>query len=238
MAEARTKRRKVWITRTEPGAARTADKVAALGFEPIVAPLLTIQPTGAALELQPFEALALTSSQVVAMLGPDVPREALVFAVGETTARAARAAGFTKVISADGDVKALSETILKARALAVVHAAAARTAGDLAGMLAQQGLSTRRVVVYRAEPVRALPEAVIQAWTTAALGALLVHSPRAARSAAALVRRAGLAPRDVMALGLSPACLQPLVRRGFAGQAAAAPTEAALMALLAGLWTN
>ncbi len=233
MAEARTERRKVWITRTEPGAARTAEKVAALGFEPIVAPLLTIQPTGAALDLQPSEALALTSSQAVAMLGSDVPRTALVFAVGDATAKAARAAGFTRVISADGDVNALSEAILKARPLAVLHPTAERTAGDLTGMLVGGGLPARRVVVYRTEPVPAMPEAAMAAWTAGDLAALLAHSPRAARIAAALTHRAGLATRGVLALGLSPACALPLARRGFTTRAAAAPREADLMALLA-----
>src|SRR5438093_1296853 len=37
-------RRKVWITRAEPGAAATAERVRALGFEPVVAPLLTLSP--------------------------------------------------------------------------------------------------------------------------------------------------------------------------------------------------
>ncbi len=233
MAEAQTKRRKVWITRTEPGAARTGEKVGALGFEPIVAPLLTIHPTGAALNLQPSEAMALTSSQAVAMLGPDVPRDALVFAVGDATAKAARAAGFSRVISADGDVNALSEAILRARPLAVLHPTAERTAGDLTGVLGREGLQARRVVVYRTEPVRTVPEAATAAWTAGDLAAILVHSPRAARIAAALTRRAGLASQGVLALGLSPACAQPLARRGFTVRAAITPTEAALMALLA-----
>ncbi|WP_392354638.1 hypothetical protein V8F63_04600 [Brevundimonas sp. LF-1] len=36
--------RRVWVTRAEPGAARTADRLTALGFEPVVVPLLTLAP--------------------------------------------------------------------------------------------------------------------------------------------------------------------------------------------------
>src|SRR5690606_4212312 len=35
---------RVWITRAQPGAARTADRLTALGLEPVIAPLLAIRP--------------------------------------------------------------------------------------------------------------------------------------------------------------------------------------------------
>ena len=45
--------RRVWVTRAEPGAARTADRLTALGFTPIVAPLLTLAPLPGALDAAP-----------------------------------------------------------------------------------------------------------------------------------------------------------------------------------------
>ena len=229
LAEPRT----IWVTRTEPGASRTAAGVEALGFQSLIAPLLTVSPTGAALALQPFEALALTSSQAIAHLGADVSRQVRVFAVGAATAKAARAAGFKDVISADGDVAALVELILKERPPAVVHAAAAQTAGDLVQRLAEADMSARRVVVYRAAPAEGLPEAVLQGFETRAIAAILIHSPRAGRIASALLADAGVDPRIAPVLGLSPACVGQLKRRGFVTAAAAEPTEAALLALLA-----
>ncbi|RZJ80353.1 MAG: uroporphyrinogen-III synthase, partial [Brevundimonas sp.] len=58
---------RIWVTRARPGADRTAQRLADLGYEAVVAPVLTIQPL-------PFEApapatiaaLALTSANGVA----------------------------------------------------------------------------------------------------------------------------------------------------------------------------
>ena len=49
---------RVWITRAKPGAARTAARLRDMGFEPIVAPLLTIENlTPPVPDLAPFAAL-------------------------------------------------------------------------------------------------------------------------------------------------------------------------------------
>ena len=40
---------RVWVARPEPGAARTGERLAALGHLPLVAPVLVVRPTGAAL---------------------------------------------------------------------------------------------------------------------------------------------------------------------------------------------
>ena len=183
MPEART----VWITRAAPAADRTAERVAALGWRPLVAPLLVVRPVKAALTLDPGEALAFTSSQALHHLDPTTPRGAMVFAVGDATAEAARAAGFTDVRSAAGDVEALATLILKARPAAVLHPAAARTAGDLVRRLSEAGLPARRVTVYRAEACTAPPAAAMEALSAGALAAVLIHSPRAGQIAAELI---------------------------------------------------
>ena len=46
---------RVWITRAQPGAARTAARLTALGFEPVVAPLLAIRRVALDLEDRPVE---------------------------------------------------------------------------------------------------------------------------------------------------------------------------------------
>jgi uroporphyrinogen-III synthase len=228
--------RTVWITRAEPGASATAARVRALGFDPLVAPLLAIRSKAASLNLEPFEALAFTSSQALLHLPPDLPRDRRVFAVGDATAEAARRAGFTDVLSAAGDVDALAALILNESPLAVAHPSADRTAGDLVRQLTDAGLPARRVTVYRAEPCKTLPPMVAQAVYSRALAAVLIHSPRGGQIAAALIAREKLAMEDVEVLGLSPACLKPLARTGFRRiRPAAAPREADLLTLLADL---
>ncbi|PRB40785.1 uroporphyrinogen-III synthase, partial [Brevundimonas sp. MYb33] len=62
--------RRVWITRAQPGTARTAARLTALGYEPVVAPLLTIRAMPEALNAAPdlttVAALAFTSPNGVA----------------------------------------------------------------------------------------------------------------------------------------------------------------------------
>jgi uroporphyrinogen-III synthase len=229
MADART----VWITRAEPGASATAARVEALGFEPLIAPLLTVQSEAANLDLEPFEALAFTSSQGLLHLPPDLPRDRRVFAVGDATAKAARRAGFTDVLSAAGDVNALAALILQERPLAIVHPAAQETAGDLVRQLTEAGLPARRVTVYSAEPCKALSPDVVRSARDGDLAAVLIHSPRAGQIAAALIAREKISMQGARAFGLSPACIKPLTRAGFLNtRAASAPNEAALLTLM------
>jgi uroporphyrinogen-III synthase len=223
----------VWITRAEPGASATAARVADLGFEPIVAPLLRFYAVeGAVLDLAPEDVLAFTSVNGVTCAAALTDRRDLkVFAVGDTTAGAARAAGFADVTSARGDVEALSTLIVQSRpAGGVIHAAAVDTAGDMVGVLQRAGISARKTAVYRTEAAKALPETVSTASIDGSLSAVLVHSPRAGTAGAALLMQGGQSLSAVAAVGLSKACLAPLYGLGFRKMAVAeTPDETALM---------
>ena len=88
-----------WITRAEPGAARTAARLRDMGFEPIVAPLLAIeQLTPPVPDLATFAALAFTSVNGVAAFAALTPsRDCPVFAVGDATAQAAHTIGMATI---------------------------------------------------------------------------------------------------------------------------------------------
>jgi len=215
-----------------PGARVTADRVAALGFEPVLAPLLAIQSTGEGpIDLMGVGALAFTSANGLrAFAARSEVRDLPVFTVGAATARSARSAGFKDVSSAEGDVASLALFIQAAPRPdgLILHAGAAEPAGDLAGFLAAMGIAARRLDVYQSVEASPAPEVLARL-----LGAeiILCHSPRAA---AALARVIALEPhRHPAVLCLSPAVAAPLNGLGLAGlAAAAAPTEDALMALL------
>ncbi|WP_284222549.1 uroporphyrinogen-III synthase, partial [Brevundimonas denitrificans] len=83
--------RRVWVTRAEPGASRTADRLTARGFDPVIAPLLAIRPIPQAPpDLTGIAALAFTSANGVAAFGALTPdRTRPVFTVGDATAQAA-----------------------------------------------------------------------------------------------------------------------------------------------------
>jgi uroporphyrinogen-III synthase len=225
--------RRIWITRAEPGAAETARRVREMGLEPVVAPLLEVHTLShSALDLRDVAALAFTSVNGVRAFAAAEPSRGLpVFAVGETTARAARQAGFGSVTSTNGDVGALAKGIASRAADmsgVILHPGAAEPAGDLAGDLRALGLAARSLALYETricDPGPALIGALPD------LEAALVHSPRAGRALAAFLRDHP-AP-NLRLLGISAAALQPLDETPCAGREAAAfPLEAELLNLL------
>jgi uroporphyrinogen-III synthase len=213
---------KIWVTRAEPGASRTAGRLRALGHEPLVAPVLEVHNLSPEIDLGGIGALAFTSANGVrafAKLSRD--RGLPVFAVGGATSEAARAAGFAYVLSADGDVEALAHTIAGSSGMlagAVLHPGATEPAGDLIGALDAQGIAARAVAVYETLP---LPTAV-----PPGAEALLIHSPKAARAVA-----------DAAIGGLTAYCISQTAAQLLAGRVkhtvvAAQPNEASLLGLL------
>jgi uroporphyrinogen-III synthase len=227
------RRQRIWITRTQPGADATAERVRAMGHEAIIAPLLSVRALeDVAMDLKGVGALAFTSANGVRAFAELCgERELRVFAVGAATAQAARSAGFATVLSADGDVEALAEGIASRKGQlrgVVLHPGAAEPAGDLVGALEKLGVRARQEILYETGPVK-LSET--QARSLVQADAALLHSPRAAK-ALAQVLKAHPAP-NLRALGLSKAVLRPLVRTPMAAKAYPPfPLEAALLNLI------
>lgn len=219
-----TELRRIWVTRAHPGAARTAGRLNALGFDPLVSPLLRIDALPATPDLTGVQTLVFTSANgVAAFAALSDARTLSVLAVGDATARAAREAGFATVRSADGDLAALAALIrAEARGLTILHPSAAEPAGDLSAAVGDAA-RIRNLPVYEA---RETDVGAPGAWD-----AVLIHSPRAGRALAA-----SLSPEEVegrIALVLSSAAAAPLERLPFAEvRIAAAPTEDALLAAL------
>jgi uroporphyrinogen-III synthase len=224
----------VWITRAQPGASATALRVEALGFTALIDPLLAVAALSPPVDLAGVAALAFTSANGVEAFAALSPARHLpVFTVGDSTARAARAAGFADPLSADGDVEALADLLARERPGVLLCPGAAEPAADLPALLAARGLSARSVAVYAAceratstETLALLPD----------LAAVLLHSPRAARAFAKVL---AISPAPgLRALCLSPAvaaALEGASTRGQLGPVAFAsrPRETDLLDLLA-----
>ncbi len=217
-------RRTVWITRAQPGADQTAERLSALGYAPIVAPLLAIRPLGPALDLTEVQALAFTSRNGVrafAALSDDRARP--VFAVGDATAACAREAGFADVRSAGGDIHALAALIrAEGGGRSILHPGAAEPAGDLAALVGAAARVTALAVYEAVETGVPTPGT----WDI-----VLIHSPRAARALAATLAQE--TPKGRIAVAISDAAARPLGALPFAEiRIAAAPTETSLLAAL------
>ena len=226
------------ITRPEPGAGETAARVAALGFRPISAPLLQIRllhgrlPPAARLQ-----AIVAASGNAIAALPPHYHRLPLL-AVGEATAARARAAGFTRVSSADGDARALAALTGQTcdRDGAALLLATGRGQGEtLAADLRARSLRVIRRAVYAATPVPILPDAARRALADASVSTALFFSAETAHRCVLLIRRARLHDAvgavEALAIGQPAAvALQALPWRRI--RVAARPTQDAMLALL------
>jgi uroporphyrinogen-III synthase len=230
--------RGVLITRPEPGSSDTAARVAALGYQPIVSPLLDIHVMRAALPAaERLHAILVTSGNAIPSLAASHHHLPL-FAVGGATAERARDAGFTEVNSADGDANALADLVARScdRHAGPLLLASGRGQGErLAADLRVMGFRVIRRAVYVAAPVTALPDAARHAFASGGLAAALFFSAETARQCVRLVQAARLReavrPVDALAIGQAAAvALQLLPWRRIC--VAARPNQDAMLALL------
>lgn len=230
---------RVLVTRPEHDAARTAERLSALGHEAVIDSLLRIEPVAFAPAQGIFQAIAVTSANAFRAVGKKKLAPFLLlplFAVGEQSAEAAREAGFSQVIAAGGDAYSLAKTIaenLPAHSR-VLYLAGADRAQDLSALLAPSEIEVETKVVYRAVPVMQLAQETLARMQQGEIDAVLHYSRRSAEIFLALARKGsnGGAAGGVLHLCLSDAVATPLLEAGFDVKVAAHPNEDALFALL------
>jgi uroporphyrinogen-III synthase len=223
--------RAVIVTRSQPGADETAEHLAALGYRAIVSPMLHIVETGLAPEaLEGVRDLVFTSANGVRAFRSAGARAAGLSAwcVGPSTAAAAEATGFARVIASAGNADRLGELILARSGELhgpVLHIANTAAAGDLVAALRRGGLEARLAAPYRTELAPALSDAALETLLTGGC-AVLIHSARAAEA----LRQSGAGLGRAAIAAISEAAAAPLAGRPAAAQIIAAePNEAALM---------
>jgi uroporphyrinogen-III synthase len=226
----------VLVTRPLPAAAETARRLSAMGYRPIIAPLIEIVPIPARLPpAARLQAVLATSGNALPALGDHIGLPLL--AVGDATAAKGRAAGFTSVHSAGRDAEALA--VLAARicdpaGLPLLVAGQLGQARRLVRTLRAAGFKVAHRAVYAARPVAALPEPALAALASDDLAAALFFSPATARAFVAL---AGSLPQahfaQVQSLAISraaAAALTPLPWQRI--RVASTPTQDDLLGLL------
>jgi uroporphyrinogen-III synthase len=173
----------VWVTRTQPGADRTARAVEALGHEAVVAPVLEVVPLPADFNGIRFDAVIFTGGNALdAFCRLSDRRDVTAWCVGDTTAEAARAQGFQTVMNAEGDAEALFK-LIKAKAprdSLFVYPAPKEPAAPLLAWMWAEGLSISQIPVYETHMIA--PEIDLRRITH-----VLVHSAKAARALADLL---------------------------------------------------
>ena len=181
------------VTRPADDAGSLCAQLRALGVEPIVEPLITIEPAAEiTLDLAGTQAVLLTSRNGARTFAVATSRrDVAVLAVGDATADLARRAGFENVLSAGGaskDLETLVGTQLDPQAGRLVHAGGETVAGDLIGALTAKGFTVTREVLYKAVPATAFTGSTSALISEKRLALALFFSPRTAASFAALAR--------------------------------------------------
>ena len=211
----------ILLTRPLEDSRSLADNLESEGISPLIWPLTRIVPTAMALKL-PFTtgALLFTSANGVRALAALVERRDLpALCVGESTARAARKAGFHDCFSAGGDARALADLARRSGIRQFFHPRGADAAGDLKGWLAETGQQVTEAILYEAGETGPPPAAIAAALVQGEVGLVTVWSPRGAtimvRHLANLGTGLGAGLEGTGLLAISPAAAEPLSASGF-----------------------
>ncbi len=230
----------VLVTRPEPAAERTAAALIARGHDVWKLPLMQIAPVAADLS-GGWGGVIITSANAPAAIADNAARGALtrlpLYAVGASSAQAARQAGFTDVTSAGGDVRDLVQVLRERKADArspLLYLAGEDRSTDLTAELAAHGIAAEMRVVYRAATLP-FPDALVAALEAGDVQAVLHFSRRSAENYLAGAVEADIAEQalKVRHYCLSAQVAEPLQAAGAKRVAVAPrPQEAALIELL------
>ncbi len=193
-------RRTFIITRPASDSARFMEAVRKAGHAVLASSLLSIRfHEDAAIPARDWQAVAVTSANGARAIARHPMQERIVRAkavtVGPASTKAAREAGFSDILQAQGDVEAVIRLIRKRldpEAGPILYASGAVTRGDLEGELSTSGFEVVRAVLYEAVRAEQLSEEVQDFLASGGRSTVALYSPRSAKIWAALARDAGL----------------------------------------------
>jgi len=210
------------VVRPDPGGAQTVERAAAMGLDVRHMPLFAAHP----LDWMPpdpadFDALMLTSAQAPRLAGPGIAAFAglPVFAVGDATAAAARAAGLAVTAIGPGDGQGLLDAMTSQNFTRILW-----LCGRERSSFDARGAALTALAVYAVDPVDPPAE-----WSALVAGpaVMMVHSSRAAARLSDLV---GPERKHLILLAISAAAADA-AGAGWAGLAISPrPDDAAMLA--------
>lgn len=213
--------RRLLVLRPEPGASATVERARKRGLDAVSLPLFEVEPVAwEAPDAAAFDGLLLTSANALRHGGEQLQRlrGLKAYAVGDSTAEAARDAGFDIAASGGFGVDRLLRSI--EADLNLLHLCGEDRRGP-----ADPQQQITPVVVYRAKQTEA-PDLSVAEGAVA-----LVHSPRAGRRLAEII-----SDRATIAVAaISRAAAEAAGGGWQAVRAADQPTDEALLALAAAL---
>lgn len=231
---------RVLVTRPEPGASRTARRLEALGFQPVLLPLTETRalPAEAALGADAV-AVAVTSANAVRH-APKALVASLAglpcHAVGKRTAEACRAAGFLSVTEGPGDAEALADGLAGGLAgKAIVYLCGRVRFQAFEQRLTAAGVHVQAIETYDTTGVDYGDADVVARLSGQPVEAALLYSAKASAALVRLIARPALRHlfEETEFLTLSARVAEPMEEgAGNRVRIASQPEEDALLALL------
>ena len=236
--------RRALVLRASEDAQRTARKLAELGFDCVLSPVLEIVSTGAKAPSEDFEAVIVTSAKALEHGEQnDSLRGLPLFVVGARTAALAERRGW-RIAGCAPESAALLPVILGARPSPgrLLYLAGRQRRETLETQLRAAGREVVTLETYEAREATALTGEASEALASGGLSAALHYSPRSAAIFARLALSANLvavagALAHFVISAETAAALAPL--GALTTRVAASPDEDALLAALAAFdWTQ
>ena len=171
-----------------------------LGHKIIHIPTLKIKSANLEkIDIENFNALVFTSSNAVKNLSVKGEKENIkCFCVGSVTEKIARLSGFTKTISASGNVNALKNLILNSNELKkndkLAYICGDQITLELDKELEREGFRVKKFINYFSEKITSLNDANIDLIKKYPPNVIFVYSLRSAESFNSIVANYSLAP--------------------------------------------
>ncbi len=190
---------KLIVTRPEPAASMTAEKLRALGHEVAVSPVLEIVATETKMPNHDFSMIIITSTNALRVLEKQGFEQSLldipIYVVGGKTAQKASGLGFRNVQSAAGNAKNLVE-LIKSRPPSsqpsqkpALYICGKHSTSEFTDDLSNIGLNIRTWINYKANLVDQLTNNSIDFLNSGDPVGILLYSARSARQFSNLVNR-------------------------------------------------
>jgi uroporphyrinogen-III synthase len=228
----------VLLTRPSDEAARSAEKLRAMGHTVVLSPVIEIEPTHVLWPQGIVDAVIATSARAFECLDlapewplPEACRLFPLFVVGAKTAEAARARGFEGQPRITLDAKALCRVISDRFAASdrVLYLAGIDRKSDLEAGCADAGVALEVVETYGAQAAASLPDEAVR-FAEVGAGVVLHFSRRSAEIFLRLAAKARLDPSPLIHIAISEdvsAALAALPKVVVAAE----PSEDAILAL-------
>ncbi len=215
---------RILVTRPQIDAVPLAEMLGGRGHDVMIMALLDIRFINFTVDPAGFCAVAATSANGIRALQRCANfnriRALPLYAVGPASADAARAAGFSHIEVAGGDVDALGTYIaahLVAGGKKLLHVSGKAAAGDLQALLAARGYDVERIIGYEAVRANFFSDESLAAFRNSEIDAVMLYSPRTAMIFTELVQGAKL---ENMMKNVIFFCLSKAVAKKLAGSGA------------------